>query len=839
MSTFSASIQADINNFEANIGKATQSIDKFSQNVGRQLDKVGDSFVSIGKKASVLSAALIAVGFSSFKMAADLEDAIGASDQIFKNSSKEIQKWAKNLSAQYGIAETEGLTLANTMGAMLKNIGKLSESEASKQAARLVELSGDLAAMFGGTSQDAARALIGALKGNNTMLDNYGMGVNDATVKTRAFELGLMDAKGEMSLQVKQAATLSLIMEQSADSLGQAGREAEGGSGSMRILTTTIKNLSTSLGEILLPIITPLITKVGDFVQKINDLDPKMKKIIVSIGLVGVAVGPMMLALGGLLKLLPLIGAGFTAMTGPVGIAITATAAISFALYELIKPLTKTNTVAKEVANSTQQLYQELGKEQIEIDKLFVAYKSANVGTEEHKRIKDEIISKYGQFLKNQVDEEGNIINIDDAYKQLNISLRDQIALKIKNQRLETISTSNINAQAKAITELTSKIDQSDRVKFGVRLNEEFRDFSNSAETDLDKLFDKLVTLTRDEFGIDLMKSDGFFKKIPFQSILKLINSMKEAEMQAQGVEIAFAGISDVVISPNAVTTVDVLNTSLENLDEALDNLGGKALIPEGSLKELSEKLKVLYEKLDNETTQSGRVKVSRLIADLENQIARIKVNIKFELDNKNLANDSGFDASPIFELKPLIEKKYEDLSEMKDKFDKEVAEIAQGVQFFDNMLVGGFVNIFEGLGSAIAGGGNILGSFSKTIIGTLGDMAVKVGTLVIGFGNAAKALHAAFTSVFGAAGAVVAGGALIVLGTAVKASISGAMNGGGGSSSGGASSTFRGGYDYNNLGQSEMKGAYATQDTVTFEIKGDTLVGILEKQSSKNNRLR
>ena len=36
--------------------------------------------------------------------------------------------------------------------------------------------------------------------------------------------------------------------------------------------------------------------------------------------------------------------------------------------------------------------------------------------------------------------------------------------------------------------------------------------------------------------------------------------------MQAQGVEIAFAGISDEVISPNAVTTVDVLNTSLENL---------------------------------------------------------------------------------------------------------------------------------------------------------------------------------------------------------------------------------------------------------------------------------
>lgn len=776
MSTFSASIQADINNFEANIGKATQSIDKFSQNVGQKLEKVGDSFVSIGKKASVLSATLIAVGFSSFKMAADLEDAIGASDQIFKNSSKEIQKWAKNLSAQYGIAETEGLTLANTMGAMLKNIGKLSESEASKQAARLVELSGDLAAMFGGTSQDAARALIGALKGNNTMLDNYGMGVNDATVKIRAFELGLMDAKGEMSLQVKQAATLSLIMEQSADSLGQAGREAEGGSGSMRILTTTIKNLSTSLGEILLPIITPLITKVGDFVQKINDLDPKMKKIIVSIGLVGVAVGPMMLALGGLLKLLPLIGAGFTAMTGPVGIAvgaIVAGAVLIIKNWDAIKEYF-TNGGGSEMFENVKSLALNLWESLKSIftnirDVVMDVWERMGSGIVKSFQRSFDIVISIISFVAETFD---NFLNI----------FRDQ-SVGEALEKMKVFFVDAFNGIKDIVLKTIAQMTQ------GVANFFRFLGLNSLADT-MEKWADSLVPI------VDKTKQQG-------------------EEQSKTNVE-----------TKKAIVLTDELSNSL-------DNLFKKDIIPKGSLKELSEKLKVLYEELDNETTQSGRVKISRLIADLENQVARIKVNIKFELDNKNLANDSGF------ELKPLIEKEYKDLSEMKDKFDKEVAEIAQGVQFFDNMLVGGFVNIFEGLGSAIAGGGNILGSFSKTIIGTLGDMAVKVGTLVIGFGNAAKALHAAFTSVFGAAGAVVAGGALIVLGTAVKASISGAMSGGGGSSSGGASSTFRGGYEYNNLGQSEMKGAYATQDTVTFEIKGDTLVGILEKQSSKNNRLR
>ena len=93
------------------------------------------------------------------------------------------------------------------------------------------------------------------------MLDNYGMGVNDATIKAKAFEMGLYDGTGQMELTTKQAATLALIMEQTGDAQGQAAREADGASGSMRGLVTELKNIATELGEVLLPIITPFIQK--------------------------------------------------------------------------------------------------------------------------------------------------------------------------------------------------------------------------------------------------------------------------------------------------------------------------------------------------------------------------------------------------------------------------------------------------------------------------------------------------------------------------------------------------------------------------------------------------
>ena len=59
-------------------------------------------------------------------------------------------------------------------------------------------------------------------------------------------------------------------MEQTADAQGQAGREAwNGASGSMRALTTELKNVATEIGEVLLPIITPLIVKIKEMVPEV------------------------------------------------------------------------------------------------------------------------------------------------------------------------------------------------------------------------------------------------------------------------------------------------------------------------------------------------------------------------------------------------------------------------------------------------------------------------------------------------------------------------------------------------------------------------------------------
>lgn len=279
-----------LKSLEKQANQSNVALSKIKTVSGEIAEKAGN----VARTMAPATLAITAAGAAAFSAASDIQDALGATDQIFgPQAAQSMEKWADNLDSYYGIAKGEALTYANTMGAMLKNIGQLTEEEAAGQAQTLIELAGDLTAMFGGSTSDAVYALTGALKGNNTMLDNYGMAVNETLIKSKALEMGLIAQGQEMDLASKQAATLALITEQASAAMGQAERESKNASGSLRSVQTEVKNLTTELGEMLLPVITPLIQKAVEAIKYINNLDEGQKRMIVTVLAVIAAISPV------------------------------------------------------------------------------------------------------------------------------------------------------------------------------------------------------------------------------------------------------------------------------------------------------------------------------------------------------------------------------------------------------------------------------------------------------------------------------------------------------------------------------------------------------------------
>lgn len=104
--------------------------------------------------------------------------------------------------------------------------------------------------------------------------------------------------------------------------------------GSLLKVKSALEGAGIELGQIL----APAIKKVGEFIAKLaakfQELSPRQKKMIVIVGALVAAIGPLLVALGFLASVvLPAIGVAFTTALGPIGLIIVGIAAIATAIY--------------------------------------------------------------------------------------------------------------------------------------------------------------------------------------------------------------------------------------------------------------------------------------------------------------------------------------------------------------------------------------------------------------------------------------------------------------------------------------------------------------------------
>ncbi|WP_036519506.1 hypothetical protein, partial [Nocardioides sp. J54] len=144
--------------------------------------------------------------------------------------------------------------LGTIIGAQLKNGGTAMDKLAPKTN-KLITLGADLSSMFGGTTSEAVEALSSALKGERDPIERYGVSLSQAKIDAEAAALGFEKVDGSLSSQANQAATLSLIMRQTADAHGNFAREADTLSGKQQRLKASLEDTKTEIGTALLPIV--------------------------------------------------------------------------------------------------------------------------------------------------------------------------------------------------------------------------------------------------------------------------------------------------------------------------------------------------------------------------------------------------------------------------------------------------------------------------------------------------------------------------------------------------------------------------------------------------------
>ena len=231
------------------------------------LTRLGHGIAALGEKlkqaAKWAGTAASAMGAAGVKAASDLEQSSGTVDDVFKQNAKSVHGYAASAAKDLGLSRNEYYELATVIGTQLKN-GGTSFDELAGKSRDLISLGADLSAGFGGSTTEAVQAISSALKGERDPIERYGVSLKQSAIEARAAELGFKKVGGALSNEATQAATLSLIMEQTRDFHGKFGREGDTLAHKVQVLKATFTDLSARLGQTLLPVVSKVVGWVGE-----------------------------------------------------------------------------------------------------------------------------------------------------------------------------------------------------------------------------------------------------------------------------------------------------------------------------------------------------------------------------------------------------------------------------------------------------------------------------------------------------------------------------------------------------------------------------------------------
>ena len=209
--------------------------------------------------------------------ASNLNEEMSKSSVIFGKSSGDILSWSQNAAKGVGLSQEEALKATGTFGNMFSQLG-FGGKAAANMSKDVVGLSADLGSFNNLPTSDVADRMGAAFRGEYDSIQALLPGINAASVEQQAMATtGKTNAKA-LTAQEKAAAVLALAHKGGAAAQGDFARTSGGLANQTKIAEANFKNMSASIGSVLLPVangfmsfvnsnLIPGLTNIGSFIQ--------------------------------------------------------------------------------------------------------------------------------------------------------------------------------------------------------------------------------------------------------------------------------------------------------------------------------------------------------------------------------------------------------------------------------------------------------------------------------------------------------------------------------------------------------------------------------------------
>jgi hypothetical protein len=342
--------------------------------MGKGWQQTGEQMTNVGKNMTMgVTAPLAAAGFAATQMASDLNETKNKVNVVFGGMAEGVMDWSANSVQAMGLTQNEALSAAGTYGNLMVSMG-MGTDQAAQMSTSMVQLATDLGSFHNMDTVEVLDKLRAGLTGESEPLKQFGVVMDQAALKAKAMEMGLLqvdtsnakykksleemngaqqtwmdatskygensteakkalgelesatDAWGKaaegatepMTAQIKTQAAYGLIMEQTAIAQGDFNNTSGGLANQQKILQKSVLQTATTMGTILLPIGLQIVTFLNDLATKFAALTPEQQKTILMFAGVAAAIGPILMVVGTIVSTIGTLMPVFAAIGGVI-----------------------------------------------------------------------------------------------------------------------------------------------------------------------------------------------------------------------------------------------------------------------------------------------------------------------------------------------------------------------------------------------------------------------------------------------------------------------------------------------------------------------------------------
>lgn len=321
---FSASEAAEAFNYMAMAGwDASQMMDGISG----VMDLAAASGEDLATTSDIVTDALTAFGLSA-QDSGHFADVLAAASSSANTNVQMLGESFKYVAPVAGAMGFEVEDVSVALGLMANSCIKASQAGTSLRSlfTRLVKPTGEAAVAVKDLNLEIANS-DGSMKDWGDVMVNLRDTFAGLTEEEQAQYAAMLAGQEGMSGLLAIVNATDEDFQKLTDSINNAGGTAKEMAetqldtleGSLTILKSALEGLALSFGEVLIPMLTDFVRWLTGVIEKFNSMDESTRELIVKLGLVAGAMGPVLIILGNLIGAVTKIGGAFKTLSTFIG----------------------------------------------------------------------------------------------------------------------------------------------------------------------------------------------------------------------------------------------------------------------------------------------------------------------------------------------------------------------------------------------------------------------------------------------------------------------------------------------------------------------------------------